>query len=198
MIDWYNVQFYNQNEYTDCAGLLTASSSTYPKTSVFEIASTAGVPLNKIVIGKPGTQADANNGYIDPATLAGCVAQAKSRGWNAGVMVWQFPSVDSAWITTVRGQAWPVSGGGGGGSNPPPASSSPAPSPSSSPASSPTQPPSGGGGSCSAPAWSASTAYTGGQTVSFNGSVYKALYWTENENPSTSLPRSESNPQDYQ
>jgi len=177
LIDWYNVQFYNQNEYTDCTGLLTASTATYPKTSVFEIHATAGVPLDKLVIGKPGTTADANNGYIDPNTLAGCMAQAKGQGWNAGAMVWQFPNVDTAWITTVRSQAWPV---GGGGSPPAPAPSSaqaPAPSPS------PTPAPPSGGGNCSAAPWSATTAYTGGQLVSYNGSIYKAGWWTEDENP---------------
>ncbi|KAF8313992.1 glycoside hydrolase family 18 protein, partial [Clavulina sp. PMI_390] len=108
-IDWYNVQFYNQGttEYTTCSGLLTASSSAWPKSSVFEINSSAGVPLSKIVIGKPGTTADANNGYIDPSTLAGCVSQAKTSGWTGGVMVWQFPHADASWIATVRASSWP-------------------------------------------------------------------------------------------
>ncbi|KAF8323821.1 glycoside hydrolase family 18 protein [Clavulina sp. PMI_390] len=104
-IDWYNVQFYNQgtSEYTTCAGLLTASSSTFPNTAVFQINSSAGVPLNKIVIGKPG-----DNGYMAPATLAGCVSQAKSSGWTGGVMVWQYPHADSSWIKTVRASSWAV------------------------------------------------------------------------------------------
>jgi hypothetical protein len=51
--DRYNVQFYNQgsSEYTTCAGLLTASSSTFPDTAVFQLNSVQGVPLSKIVIG---------------------------------------------------------------------------------------------------------------------------------------------------
>ena len=148
---------------------MTQSTATYPKTSVFEIHATAGVPLDKLVIGKPGTPADANNGFIDANTLAGCMAQAKGQGWNAGAMVWQFPNVDTAWITTVRSQAWPV---GGGGSSPAPSASALAPAE--------TAPQ---GPSCSAPAWNAGTAYTGGQTVSYNGGIYKAAYWTQNENP---------------
>lgn len=90
MIDWYNVQFYNQGttEYTDCNGLLTQSSTAWPQTSLFEIAA-SGVSLDKLVIGKPGTASDATNGYIDPATLATCVATAKAQNWDAGVMVWQ-------------------------------------------------------------------------------------------------------------
>lgn len=90
MIDWYNIQFYNQgaSEYTDCTGLLTTSGGTFPGTSVFEIAS-AGIDLSKIVIGKPAAAADASNGFMDTATLASCVAEAQGKGWNAGVMTWE-------------------------------------------------------------------------------------------------------------
>ncbi|KAG8214826.1 hypothetical protein J3R82DRAFT_9975 [Butyriboletus roseoflavus] len=109
MIDWYNVQFYNQGatEYTTCAGLLTASSSTWPETALFQISAN-GVTLDKLVIGKPGTTSDASNGYIDPSTLATCVSQAATSGWDAGVMVWQYPDATSTWIETVRGNTWPV------------------------------------------------------------------------------------------
>lgn len=93
LIDWYNVQFYNQgsSEYTTCAGLFTASSSTWPSTAVFQINSVAGVPLSKIVVGKPGTTSDANNGYIDPSTLSGCVLTAKNQGWTGGYA--KFPDI---------------------------------------------------------------------------------------------------------
>jgi len=87
-IDWYNIQFYNQMEYTDCAGLIHTSSSVFPKTSVLEIVA-GGVPAEKVVLGKPATGADANNGFIEPATLATCVAEAVAEKWNGGVMVWQ-------------------------------------------------------------------------------------------------------------
>jgi len=109
LIDWYNVQFYNQgtSEYTTCTNLLTTSGGTYPGSSLFEIAAN-GVSLDKLVIGKPGNSGDADDGYIAPATLAGCVEQAKSQGWDAGVMVWEFPDAASSWITTVRSEAFPV------------------------------------------------------------------------------------------
>jgi len=122
-IDWYNIQFYNQNEYTDCNGLINTSSSVWPQTSVLEIVA-GGVPADKVVLGKPATGADANNGFVDTATLATCVAQGAAAGWNGGVMVWQvsnlssrlssqtvlltrsslqYPNADAAWIATVRG-----------------------------------------------------------------------------------------------
>ncbi|TFK51101.1 glycoside hydrolase [Heliocybe sulcata] len=109
LIDWYNVQYYNQGflEYITCPGLITASSPTWPQTAVFQIAA-QGVPLNKLVIGKPAVPAvDATNGWMDPLTLSLCLRQAKEAGWNAGVMTWQYPEGGSPWITVVKSQAWP-------------------------------------------------------------------------------------------
>ncbi|KDR80725.1 hypothetical protein GALMADRAFT_135845 [Galerina marginata CBS 339.88] len=101
--------FYNQgaSEYTTCANLLTTSSNTWPQTAVFQIASN-GVPLNKIVIGKPATSSDASNGFMSTSTLASCLEQAKNQGWTGGAMVWQYPKAKSAWITSVRALSWPV------------------------------------------------------------------------------------------
>ncbi|KAF8967623.1 glycoside hydrolase [Flammula alnicola] len=109
LIDWYNVQFYNQgaSEYTTCANLLTASSSTWPQTAVFQIAA-SGVPLNKIVIGKPATTSEASNGFMSTSTLASCLQQAKGQGWTGGAMVWQFNQAPSSWITAVRASSWAV------------------------------------------------------------------------------------------
>ncbi|KAL5519835.1 hypothetical protein ACEPAG_1495 [Sanghuangporus baumii] len=106
MIDWYNMQFYNQQDYTDCITLLT-KSKTASKVSVFEI-SESGVDLNTIVIGKPGITTDADDGYTEPKTLASCLSQAKRKEWNAGTMVWEYPHADSQWIKDVRGDAFPM------------------------------------------------------------------------------------------
>ncbi|KAG2042642.1 glycoside hydrolase family 18 protein [Suillus americanus] len=110
LIDWYNVQasFYNQGttEYTTCTGLLTESSTTWPGTSLFQIAA-AGVTLDKLVIGKPATTADATNGYMNTTLLAECVETAYQDGWDAGVMVWEFPDAAAAWIEAVRALAFP-------------------------------------------------------------------------------------------
>ncbi|KAI1792511.1 glycoside hydrolase family 18 protein [Ganoderma leucocontextum] len=109
LIDWYNVQFYNQgvSEYTTCSGLLTASSSTWADTALFQIIA-SGVPASKLVIGKPATTADATNGYVAPSTLASCISEAKAEGWTGGVMSWEYPDANAAWISTVRSLAWPV------------------------------------------------------------------------------------------
>ena len=120
------MQFYNQGLYTNCAGLLTSSGGAFPGSSLFEIPKN-GIPLNKLVIGKPATAADASNGYMDAATLGSCVKQAKAKGWNGGVMVWQvrlplsspsrlfimanlaysqFPHADANWIKSAKGGAF--------------------------------------------------------------------------------------------
>ncbi|KAG1795178.1 glycoside hydrolase family 18 protein [Suillus plorans] len=106
LIDWYN--FYNQGttEYTTCTGLITESSTAWPDTSVFQIAA-AGVSLDKLVIGKPATTADATNGYMNTTLLAQCVEMAYEQGWDAGVMVWEFPDAAASWIEAVRSLAFP-------------------------------------------------------------------------------------------
>jgi chitinase len=45
----------------------------------------------------------------------------------------------------------------------------------------PTDPP--GGGGCTAPPWSQSTVYVGGNEVSYNGHRYRAKWWTQGETP---------------
>ena len=57
-------------EYTTCEGLLTQSSSTWPKTTVFEIVA-SGVSANKTA-----TTKDATNGFMDTTTLTGCLQHA--------------------------------------------------------------------------------------------------------------------------
>ncbi|KAM5540711.1 hypothetical protein V8D89_005742 [Ganoderma adspersum] len=105
LIDWYNVQFYNQGLYGDCTSLLTKSGGAFPGSSLFEIPK-HGIPLNKLVIGKPATAADGTNGYMSPAALGQCVKKAKAKGWHGGVMVWQYPHADANWIRSAKGGAY--------------------------------------------------------------------------------------------
>ncbi|PIL32409.1 hypothetical protein GSI_05655 [Ganoderma sinense ZZ0214-1] len=105
LIDWYNVQFYNQGLYTTCDGLINTSGGAFPGTALLEIPKN-GIPLDMLVIGKPATAADASNGFMDPATLGTCVKEAKSKGWNGGVMVWQYPHADASWIASAKGGAF--------------------------------------------------------------------------------------------
>ena len=53
-----------------------------------------GVPLNKIVVGKPVTPKDAyNTGFVNQTDLGVWAARAFDEfGWYGGIMHWQFPS----------------------------------------------------------------------------------------------------------
>jgi hypothetical protein len=116
-------------EYTDCTGLLTQSSSAWPPTSLFQIA-VSGIPRDKLIIGKPVTEADAFNGYVrvDLSTLVECVSQARGQrpglgrrcqlgslyracvfvgGLISGHDPTLFPDAATSWILTVRGSAFP-------------------------------------------------------------------------------------------
>lgn len=58
MISWYNIQFYSQGTmYTTCDGLLSKSGDPFPGSSLFEIAA-GGIPLEKLMIGKPAKLED--------------------------------------------------------------------------------------------------------------------------------------------
>ncbi|KZT54424.1 carbohydrate-binding module family 5 protein [Calocera cornea HHB12733] len=167
LIDWYNVQFYNQgtSEYTTCTGLLTESSSTWPNSALFQINSNGG---------KPANTADASNGFMDTATLAGCVQQAQGMGWSGGVMTWEYPDAASPWIEAVRADSWPVSG------SPPP----PPPPPATTTAASAMPTSTASGGMCGGiAAWTSGVAYVGGDEVTYNGDLWTAKWWTENDLP---------------
>ncbi|KAK8849537.1 hypothetical protein IAR55_004871 [Kwoniella newhampshirensis] len=105
LIDFYNVQFYNQgqDQYVTCDTLIENSGYNWPGTSVFELNSLTGIPLNKIVIGKPLDRGAADNGYMSPSLLHTCVNQARAAGWNGGVMFWEWTAEAPSVMATVRG-----------------------------------------------------------------------------------------------
>ena len=121
-IDWYNVQFYNQDttSYTDWNKLFIDSGGWCEKTSVYQMidgnnANGLSLPANKLVIGKyirPGI--DGFSGYIEATLMRDIFIQAitNTNGaypeWNTGFMIWQFPGdaqQSFAWSNTVI-EAW--------------------------------------------------------------------------------------------
>ena len=146
----YNVQFYNRKSsysyehtnhvpltsyrhayaespspgYENCDTLFRSAGGS----SVFEICA-SGIPADKIVVSKPGSALDTTNGgFMEPAMLGICVAQAVQGGWNAGVMayqvsaVWaessqniftplswpptQYPHANTSWLAAVKGKSF--------------------------------------------------------------------------------------------
>ena len=110
-VDFFNIQFYNQatSAYSTYQSLFLTSDGWATGTAVQQIAN-KGIPMEKIVVGKPVTQGDAapaNTGYVAPDALAGIFSEARQSGapWQAtvgGVMSWQFKSdTNGDWIQTM-------------------------------------------------------------------------------------------------
>jgi len=97
LIDFYNVQFYNQDtsDYTTYATLFQKANGWATGTSVLEMVS-KGVDISRIVVGKPVTQGDVNNsGFVSVSALRAIFASAiSSTQWRGGFMGWQFQSDD--------------------------------------------------------------------------------------------------------
>lgn len=109
----YLLQFYNQgsSEYTTYTTIFETSDGWSTGSAVNQIAQ-KGIPLSKLVVGKPVAQKDVvNTGFVDVDTLAAIFRTARESGkvWAelgnvGGVMGWQFQSDrDGAWIGKLKG-----------------------------------------------------------------------------------------------
>jgi len=119
-IDFYNVQFYNQGTtcYTSYESLFVRSAAgcdVFPGTSISEIHA-SGIPMEKIVLGKPLLAGDASNGFTAGSALKTMIATAKSNNinWDAGVMFWMFHGADQQ---SARGMLQSLYGGGSSSSS---------------------------------------------------------------------------------
>jgi len=96
MIDWYNVQFYNQftTTYDSYETLFIDSNGWSPNSAVSQLISGANsfgisIPENKIVIGKyVRNGVDGSNGWVSADNLKQYFIRY---GWKTGFMTWQFP-----------------------------------------------------------------------------------------------------------
>jgi len=104
LIDFYNIQFYNQgtSDYADYTSLFQTSNGWAVGTAVNQIKA-SGVPASRIVVGKPITSGDATNtGYVPLNSLSGILAQARNNGWSTGFMGWQYKSDPTgSWSNTL-------------------------------------------------------------------------------------------------
>jgi len=96
-INFLQVQFYNNGPSSTYQTVFVSNNGQ----SVLEI-SQQGIPLNKIVVGKPVASGDGNP--VDPAsTIHSIVSQAGGIGWYTGVMGWMWhdPTTNANWIHTI-------------------------------------------------------------------------------------------------
>jgi len=93
LIDWYNIQFYNQGEngYDSYQSLFQNSGGWFSNTAVDELI-LQGVEPHKIVIGKPASQADVmNTGLVNPIEMGNWAKQYFEKyNYCFGVMTWQY------------------------------------------------------------------------------------------------------------
>jgi len=97
-IDFLLVQYYNNGPATTYADIFTNGGGAVKALASY------GIPLEKIVVGKPVNSNDAGGGYVTPAALHSIFTQAKSDlGWDAGVMGWEWhdATTNSNWIHTI-------------------------------------------------------------------------------------------------
>ncbi|KAJ7765493.1 glycoside hydrolase family 18 protein [Mycena maculata] len=116
--DWYKVQR-GQPSTPHARRLINESSTTWPSSALLQICASS-IALDKLVVGKPAGTGYANNGFMDAATLAGCLVTAKDvflflstihsthcLRAAGGAMVWEgslvkYPGAKAARIETVR------------------------------------------------------------------------------------------------
>ncbi|KAH7087279.1 glycoside hydrolase, partial [Auriculariales sp. MPI-PUGE-AT-0066] len=104
LINFYNIQFYNQGDdiYTSCYQIMERSHPAVPNTSVFQMIRNR-VPGEKIVVGKPAGAKDASNGFYSAPALGSCLRKYAGRnGYQGSAMVWQWANAGRAWVHTVR------------------------------------------------------------------------------------------------
>lgn len=103
LIDYYNVQFYSQNDYTTKESLLYKSGETFPGTSLFQAILNNGFPAHKVAIGKPVKEEDASNGYVPAESLGDWLREATFFGWNGGLAFWQYKKdYENDYFETIR------------------------------------------------------------------------------------------------
>ncbi|MFF0658169.1 chitinase C-terminal domain-containing protein [Micromonospora tulbaghiae] len=143
----------------------------YPTTTPATLSQQSGWALTTVSTGHTGSNVGGLKGDHNRVRLT--VPAAIAPGAYAEVTLnYQLPISGPANVTLAfGGQTYAlVSDWARGGTAVTP---SPTPSGSTSP----------GGGTCTAPAWSAATAYSGGATVSYGGRTWSAKWWTQGETP---------------
>ena len=106
LIDWYNIQYYNQgaSTYASYDALFVKADGWATGTAVQELIS-RGIPKEKLLVLKPVADGDATNtGGVAVGQLATIFTQAVATGWNTGTGGWQYKSDPSgAWISQLAG-----------------------------------------------------------------------------------------------
>ncbi|GAA4831472.1 hypothetical protein GCM10023221_04040 [Luteimicrobium xylanilyticum] len=201
-----NTQYYNSGS------MLGADGKVYSQGSVDFVTSQAAILLDQlglrpdqVGLGYPATSQAAGGGYqttanviaavdcLEKGTSCGSFKPSKAYGKIGGVMTWSVNWDKTNGYAFANALGARLGTGSGSTTTPtstPTATTTPTTSPTQTPTATttPTQTPTPTATTttptdCSATAWSSSTVYTGGNTVSYGGKVYQAKWWTLGETP---------------
>lgn len=96
LIDFYNVQYYNQGvlSYDTHQKLFLSSSLNRELGSSVSELHQRGIAWRKIVVGKPASEQNSyNSGYMKPADLDKAFMEGFTNfNWYGGMMVWEYNS----------------------------------------------------------------------------------------------------------
>lgn len=200
-----NMQYYNSGAMMGCDDKVYGQGTVDFLTALTCIEiDKLGLSPSQVGIGVPAVPSAAGGGYLAPSkvvdainclqsgTRCGSFQPATPYGKIGGAMTWSInwdKTVNYAWSSTVSAAL-----NLNGGSDPQPTTTPTTPT--SSPTTptdpttptnptTPTDPTTTQPGTCDAPAWVRGSIYTGGNTVSHNGHVWQAKWWTQGEEPGT-------------
>jgi chitodextrinase len=189
-----NMQYYNSGSMNGCNGQVYSEGTEDFMTALACIQLQGGLRPDQVGLGLPASGSAAGGGFVSPSLVNNaldCLAAGTNCGSFRPSTTW--PGIGGAMDWSIN---WDASSGYafantiaphlaslGGGGNPPPTTAPPTTTPPTT--APPTTTPPTNPGSCSAPAWNATTAYVGGTTVSYNGHTYTSKWWTQGEQPDT-------------
>ncbi|WP_017559235.1 glycosyl hydrolase family 18 protein [Nocardiopsis baichengensis] len=181
-----NMQYYNSGSMMGCDDQVHSQGTVDFLTAQACIQLELGLRPDQVGLGLPATPQAAGGGHqptsnviaaldcLETGSDCGSFTPAEPYGPIGGVMTWSIN-----WDATNDYRfARDISARLGGGPSP-----SPTPTTSPSPSPTPTTDPPG---DCEEPAWDSGTVYTGGDRVSYEGTVYEARHWTRGDTPQDS------------
>jgi chitinase len=200
LITVVNTQYYNSGSMIGQDGKVYSSGTVDFQTALADILLNGHLRADQVGLGLPASTSGAGSGYVAPSVVNNAL-DCLTAGTNCGsykptakyptlrgAMTWSInwdASNGYNWANTVGGHLGSLPGGGGSTTPPttPPTTSTPTPTATTTttPPTTTTTPPSTG---CTGlAAWSATTAYTGGQRVSYTGHAWTAKWWTYGDRP---------------
>ncbi len=198
LITVVNTQYYNSGSMIGQDGKVYNSGTVDFETALADILLNGHLRADQVGLGLPASTSGAGSGYVAPSVVNNAL-DCLTMGTNCGsykptakyptlrgAMTWSInwdASNGYNWANTVGGHLASLPGGGGTTTPPttPPTTSTPTPTATTTTAPPTTKPPTTGCTGLSA--WSATTAYTGGQRVSYTGHAWTAKWWTYGDKP---------------